>query len=280
MNHRAKLKLLTATILATLPAFDGEPKQVKLRVEKLEDVEEPLRPYYMKSKVKEGDTEREVYEINADGLPAIRESLARNNRENATNRKLLQKVRDLGVEIDDLPTMLKDLEELRKVSGKDEEKINAIKQQLIEANKKELDKMTAKEKRLTAALERAMIDAEATAALAAEKGSVELLLPHVKSCVRLVATDDGFRVAVVDASGNERLTGTNGEPMTIKQLVAEMKSKEQFGRAFEGSGASGSGMHGGSSSGGAAKQRSKMSVEEKSKFIAEHGQAAYLALPY
>jgi hypothetical protein len=41
-----------------------------------------------------------------------------------------------------------------------------------------------------------------------------------------------------------------GDPMSIREFVAEMKASDTFGRAFEASGASGSGMTPGGGDGG------------------------------
>lgn len=103
---------------------------------------------------------------------------------------------------------------------------------------------------LSSALERRLIDAEATAALAAAKGSPKVLLPHIKAHVRVVKEDGEYAVQVVDARGNQRIGDAKGSPMTIGQLVEEMKADPDFARNFEGSGSSGGGAP--RSSGGAS----------------------------
>jgi hypothetical protein len=46
---------------------------------------------------------------------------------------------------------------------------------------------------------------------------------------------------VVDGKGNPRIGDAQGNPMTIKQLVDELKQDPDFARNFEGSGSSGGG---------------------------------------
>lgn len=88
------------------------------------------------------------------------------------------------------------------------------------------------------ALESELITARATAAIAEAKGVPALLLPHVGA---KVVNENGKReVRIFDAAGQTRY-GKDGKPMTIAERVAEMKQDAIFGRAFEGTGAGGSG---------------------------------------
>lgn len=96
-------------------------------------------------------------------------------------------------------------------------------------------------------LQETMINSAATMAIAEAKGSVELLLPIVKSKTRMRQLEDGRFVAeVLDEDGTARLSPTAGSTaqMTISELVGELRSDEKFARAFDSSGASGSGAEG------------------------------------
>jgi len=81
----------------------------------------------------------------------------------------------------------------------------------------------------------------ATSAIAEAKGIPALLLPHVKSAVKVVEMNGQYTVQVVDGNGNERIMDGKGTPMTIADYVAEMKKSEVYGRAFDGNDAHGSG---------------------------------------
>lgn len=160
-------------------------------------------------------------------------------------------------------------------------KFEAAKAQLLEKHTGEVKARDERIGHLIKSVESLLIDAAAASALAEAKGSVELLLPHVRAHTRVKEADGKFTVEVVDKDGNARIADAKGGLMDIKGLVAEMRASETFGRAFEGSGNTGSGKQPGSGSGGTgtAKPRGKMSLEEKADFIAQHGQEAYQALP-
>jgi hypothetical protein len=134
-------------------------------------------------------------------------------------------------------------------------------------------------KALNGVVERYLIDAQATAAIAEAKGVPALLLPHVKQAVKVVEEDGDYKVRVVDAAGNPRVNA-KGEYLSIADLVSEMRQSEVFGRAFEGTGHSGSGAGQGSGfQGSGQKKRSEMTPVEMREYIEKHGQAAYLKLP-
>lgn len=118
---------------------------------------------------------------------------------------------------------------------------DTLKGKLIEQHQKEMEALTGKVSAMQSAIERHLVDATATAAIAEAKGIPALLLPHVKAAVKVVERDGQYAVQVVDATGNERIVDGKGTPMTISDLVADMKKSEIFGRAFEGSGATGGG---------------------------------------
>lgn len=156
-----------------------------------------------------------------------------------------------GLDADKAKDALKKIEEMAnwKPEDKVKEQIEAIKNQLTEKHQGELGKKEESLKSLTGQLEKVMIEAAAIKAIAENKGSSALLLPHVKSATRMRQTDKGgFVVEVVGEDGNFRISPASGStaPMTISELVTEMKTQETFAPAFEGSGASGSGASGSS----------------------------------
>lgn len=148
-----------------------------------------------------------------------------------------------------------------------------LKKQLIEAHGKEKKALEDKIAALSKSLEENVLIATATQAIAAEKGVATLLMPHVRSRTKL---DDNGNPVVVDESGNVRV-GSDGKPLTIPQLIAEMKTDvNTFGRAFEPSGASGSGSQQGNGGSKAVKtltraQADALGVEEKMAFFKSGG---------
>jgi hypothetical protein len=98
------------------------------------------------------------------------------------------------------------------------------------------DAISAKDKEVQerdGALQKHLVSDAAARALAEAKGSVELLLPHVKAQCKVVRNEDGsYSVRVHDEQGDAR-TNSSGGWMTVAELVAEMKLQTQFSRAFE-----------------------------------------------
>ena len=138
-----------------------------------------------------------------------------------------------------------------KPTQKVEEQIKAAQRDLISKHDivvAEKDKHTNS---LTKQLEGTLVTAAATKAIADLKGSIPLLLPHIKSQTRMKQTESGTFVAqVIDAEGNVRIGDAQGNPMTIPALVKELSENDDFASAFAGNGASGSGAKGGGSPGG------------------------------
>ena len=158
--------------------------------------------------------------------------------------KELDKLKDIDPdEYRKLKTQAEKTEEERAMKAGEFEN---LKKQLIEAHQKEKQALEAKLATLHKSLEENVLIATATQAIAAEKGVAALLMPHVRSRTKL---DDNGQAVVIDESGNVRVDA-QGKPLPITALIAEMKSDVQtFGRAFEPSGASGSGSQGSNAAG-------------------------------
>lgn len=120
-----------------------------------------------------------------------------------------------------------------------------------EMTKKHAIEMEGKNKDIAerdTALEKHLIGDIATRALAEHKGSVDLLLPHVKSNCKVSRGESGeYVVHVLDSAKEVRYNGA-GNPMSVSELVTSMKADEKFARAFESVTPSGGGSRPGSTS--------------------------------
>lgn len=126
-----------------------------------------------------------------------------------------------------------------------EEAIKAREKQIFARHQSELDTIKGESETLRNQLSDTLVTSAAAKAIAASKGSVDLLLPHVLRNTRMRQNEAGqFVVEVIDPDGNQRIGDAQGNPMTIPQLVDEMKASETFARAFEASGAAGTGATG------------------------------------
>lgn len=136
--------------------------------------------------------------------------------------------------------------------------------QLLEKHQKEIEERDTSIKSLSDALEAKLVDAEVVSALSKHTKAVKLLEPHVKARVKVFNEDGKFTAKVIDEKGNPRIGDAQGTPMTIEQLVEEMKASEDYLRAFDANTVGGGGAsHDGRSVQGA--DLSKLSPVERLK---------------
>lgn len=223
---------------------------LKLAVDKIDDIEEPLRALYEE---KDGKFRLKVDGLENEYVP--REVLKKANDESAARRKELEPFKKLGKTEEEIRQLIEAAEKAEEIKAKRAGDFEKLRESMTAEHAKQLkakeDALAKKDK----AIERYLIDAQATAALAAAKGSADLLLPHVQRATKVFEEENGdYVVKVIDAKGEPRFNG-KGEPMSIADLVSEMRQSESFGRAFEGSGQTGSGMRPGTSPSGATSQK-------------------------
>lgn len=87
-----------------------------------------------------------------------------------------------------------------------------------------------------------LVTGEARSALA-EAGAIDpdLALPFLSQQVKVNEEDGEFQVLVVDQAGDPRYSGTTGAPLSVKELVQEMKGQEKYGPLFKSEQRSGAG---------------------------------------
>lgn len=158
-------------------------------------------------------------------------------------------------------------------------KVESTKQQLTAQHNTEMETKNGRIGKLEGAVSKVLRTQVARAEIIAAKGVPELLLPHIERFTRIKETDDDFEVEVIDDKGNVRIGDAKGNPMTVAQLIGEMRKSDVFGRAFEGDGKGGTGKVPGAGGGNPPLKRSEMTPKQKADYTAEHGQAAFLKLP-
>lgn len=187
------------------------------------------------------------YSLSVDGLEDTSGLKSALQKERAEREKLAKQIKAWSAtgktpeEISELLTKLEEEEAKRAEKAGEWEKLKA---QILESHRKELVKKDEELGRMRSALESNLVDAAATAAIAEMKGIPVLLLPHVKAAVKVAESDGKYSVQVVDAAGTPRVNA-KGEPLSIKELIEEMRQSEIFGRAFEATGTTGGGASGG-----------------------------------
>ncbi len=238
---------------------------LKFVVDSLDSIEETVRPLYKQ----DGDKFRldlDGYEP-PDGLKSALEKERKAAKEAAKQASQWASLGKTPEEIQALLEAQQRAEEEKATKGGEFEK---LKQQMLEKHNSDLAKKDERITTLTKSLERRLVDADATAAIAAQKGVPALLLPHVRAAVKVVEEDGEFKALVVDSQGNPRVNG-KGEFLSIADLVSEMRQSDIYGRAFEASGASGGGSTPSNPGSKPSKKASEMSPAEKAEFIGANG---------
>lgn len=90
-------------------------------------------------------------------------------------------------------------------------------------------------------LNKYLIGQAVTTALAAEKGNVEVLLPHIERQLRVQQDGEDYNVIVFDPAKNEVRTNGAGQSMTVADLVKEFKGNKVYAANFESEAAAGNG---------------------------------------
>lgn len=257
---------------------------LKAIVDKLDDVPESVRGEYAEKDGKFYLSVEAVDGFALEDVNGLKGTLSKELAKRKTAETELEKFK--GIDPAKARTALEELEELKAIDPEKEAdkivsaKLEAAKSQLVAKHNQELEVERSKSTKYRAKIEELLLDTVATEALAKEKGSIDLLLPHIRSKARVVEEGDDFKVEVIDKEGNVRIGDSKGSPMSIVDLVLEMRDSDTFGRAFEGNGVSGTGKGPGNGRGGSPTlKRSQMTPEQKHEYQQKHGQAAFLKLP-
>ena len=217
---------------------------LKAIVTTLDGLSEELKKEY---KSKDGKFYLDVSEVDGYALEDARNLKSALARERESAREANDKLKSLAdFDIDAAKEALRKVKEWQDSppEKKFEEQFKAREEQLLKKHKTEIDTKDGSIKDLTSQLEEQLITASATQAIAAKKGSIDLLLPIVARQTRIRRVSDGrFIVEVLDDKKQPRISSKQGsqDAMSIGELVDEMSKTEVYGRAFDGTGNSGTG---------------------------------------
>ncbi len=144
---------------------------------------------------------------------------------------------DYGTTVDEIKTgvdaKLKELTDELAKGDKAKLNLDKVRQDLATAHAADLEKANTRGQALQTQLYKMLVQNSATTAVIEAEGLPELLMPFIENQVKVVEEDGEFKVFVVDPAGDRRYSGVTGQPMTIKELVAEMKGAEKYGRLFK-----------------------------------------------
>jgi len=131
-----------------------------------------------------------------------------------------------------------------------EQKLQAKMNELVKTHSTKVEELEDELANSQSQLQDAIVTSRIIEAIHKEGGSVDLLIPHVRKNVNMIKDNNGrWKPEVINEEGNPRIGDSQGNPMTITQLVQEMKSKDVFAAAFTGASSTGSGKSGSSEAG-------------------------------
>jgi len=144
--------------------------------------------------------------------------------------------------------------------------VTKVKEDLGQAHQAELLKEQARSQALTGQLHGILVTGAARSALA-EAGAIDtdLALPFLSTQIKVTEEAGKFAVNVVDSTGDPRYSGTTGAPMSVNELVEEMKGQEKFGPLFKSDKASGAGTKPNQARQGVPKDTGDMSPKDQIK---------------
>lgn len=217
-------------------------------VESLEKVPAQFRPLYATQAGEDGKFSiAEPYKGTAEAFVGLGRAL-KAERAAAKNRTTvdLSPLQPFGSTVEEIATgvtnKIRTLEEQLAQGGKVD--VEKIKQALAQAHQTETQKITTRAKALESQLYEQLVETAATAELGRPgkpRGSAELLMPIIRRSVKVTENDGKFAVSVVDGSGDLRYSGVTGQPLSIAELVDEMRTDARYARAFDSDAPSGGG---------------------------------------
>ena len=156
---------------------------------------------------------------------------------------LKARLKSLNIDNDEYNKLKEELQKREAEEAKKRGDYDALEAQLKENHAKEIKAMKDELKAMRQARESAFLEAEITSAIASAKGIPDLLGPIIQKHVKTEEKDGKLQLVVLGQDGKARFKDGQGAPFTLGDLVSELKANETFGRAFEGSGATGGGTH-------------------------------------
>jgi len=216
---------------STASLYEESDNGYTLRVEGIPTPEDPVA---LKETLKKVRTERKGYE-----------------KENKTLAKELDELRSKYNSIDfDEINELKDFhsaakqreEELKQEEAKKRGEWEALEEQLKEKHLSEIEKIktdftsqleealnekTSLVEEMQSSLDKHIKERDVVESIARAKGNLTLVKPHILPFIKVVNEDGEYVSRIVDGKGEVRVRD-DGDPMTIDDLISEIKSLPEF----------------------------------------------------
>lgn len=212
--------------------------KLKAFVASLDEVPENLRELY----VEQEDGRFKIDADDVEDVKGLKSALEKERKEAKSLRAQAEKFK--GVDPEKYAELTAQAEAAERKTLENKGQYDAIVTQLKAKHTEELDKAKADQKALFGEIERRAIEVDAVQAIQKLKGrpnAPKLMLPHIKAQARVRQVDGKFVTEVLGEDGQPRIADGTGAPMTVEQLVAEMRKSDDFSGLFEGDGKSGGG---------------------------------------
>lgn len=149
----------------------------------------------------------------------------------------LSGLEDFGEDLPTIKEKIKErMEELETAAAAGKEgklNVDKVRKEMKDAMEKAVGEERKVQDALRGTVHKYLVTSGASEALAAEGGMVELAMPFVQNQVKVQEQDGEFKAVVVDSDGDPRISGGTGQPMTIRELVKEMKGQEKYAPLFK-----------------------------------------------
>ena len=207
---------------------------LKLTLDTLDGVDEAIKPLYVEHDGK--------FKLAVDGLEDTSGLKSALEKERKARRDAEQRAK-LALSDEEMEEVERLRSEAARAKGADE-----IVNQIKARHAKELEARTKEAQAYRAHLEKTVLESTASKLLAEHKGNVSLLMPHIKSALRVEEADGQFQVVPANAA-------------SLDEVVTGLKTA--FPAAFSDSGHTGGGAIGGGSGGiGKGKTISRAQYEQ------------------
>jgi predicted RNase H-like nuclease (RuvC/YqgF family) len=228
-----------------------------LTKEEFEALTDPIKEFYIE---KDG---KHVLDSDHEDITGLKNTVAALRQERKTAEDELAKWKALG-DPAKASEALKKVQELEEQEARKAGEWDQLKAQMT---KRHADEKADLEKKLAEKdtdIQTLVVDREIIATLTRPdiKGSVTVLLPHVRQRVKAVKEGSEWKAVVHDGKGTPQVADGAGTPMTIKQLCEEMRKQADFAPNFASQSTGGGGTPTNGASGGSGGGRKQVSRKD------------------
>jgi hypothetical protein len=257
---------------------DETAPALKLEVDAIESIPEPIRPLYQQA---EGGKFRLRVE-GVEDVGGLKSALQKEREARKAAEKANGKWQSLGIDPDEVGKVLTERQAAEQERLKKSGDYDALLRQTTERYEKTLAEARAELDAERKAAEKAIVGSaisQALNSLGALPEGADLLSLKLQGRIR-TELESGTRVTRVLTEDGEIMAGPNGKHATVEDLVKSVR--EQYPMLFRASGASGGGKPQGSgvsATQGLSRSQLTKNPVEKARFLEQYGQEAYFKLP-